>query len=358
MSEAAIRAAFREQATACRKLGSPFTAALCDALAELLHPDQGAVATRVLTWPGDASGRADSLPLRLCGALHGLVLDGSAPDLAAAYRARQVDDRVVLAALSAYERRVLDWLSSPPQTNEVARSAVIIAAARFLSARCPLPIRALELGASAGLNLNFAHYRLMSKGEIRDGTAAPSPREVWLTPDWAGAMPAPGFSVAERRGVDLRPLDPGRDGLRLMAYCWADQDQRLARLRAALAMARSHPPQVDAADAGDWLAAHLSARATDRLTLVFHTVAAQYFPSATLAACEDALCRAGAAATADAPLGHFAMESDGGDGARLTMRLWDGHNHAWDLGRADFHGRWVNWNPRPIRGLGLGQSSG
>ncbi len=63
--------------------------------------------------------------------------------------------------LDDHAETILSWLDSPPQTNEVARSAALIGAARFLSALSPLPLRLLELGASAGLNLNFDRYHLV-----------------------------------------------------------------------------------------------------------------------------------------------------------------------------------------------------
>ncbi|MDP5305736.1 DUF2332 domain-containing protein [Paracoccus spongiarum] len=343
MTQAAIRAAFRGQAEACRSLGSPFTAALCEMLADALWPGGGAVADRVLGWQGDPTGRGDSLPLRLCGALHALVLRETDPALAAAWQARQPDPAVVLAALSRHEAEILAWLDSPPQTNEVARAAAVIGAARFLAARLPLPLRVLELGASAGLNLNFARYYLLP------GPDAPLPADaVRLTPDWSGTLPDAPLRVAETRGVDLRPVDARRDGLRLMAYCWADQTERMQRLRAALAVARAHPPQVDAGDAGVWLAHRLAIAAPGRLTLVFHTIAAQYFPPATRQQVAAALTRAAAVAGPRAPLAHFAMEADGGTGAALRLSLWDGSCEAWDLGRADFHGRWIDWRPRRV----------
>lgn len=52
---------------------------------------------------------------------------------------------------------------------------------------------------------------------------------------------------------------------------------------------------------------------------------------------------AGTTATADTPLAWFGMENDGGThGAALTLRLWPG-DLRFELGRADFHGRWVEW---------------
>ncbi|MBK4215684.1 DUF2332 family protein [Paracoccus caeni] len=355
MSEQAVRDAFRDQARSCRMLGSDYTAALCEALADLLQPDQGAVAARVLNWPGDPRSSADSVPLRLCGALHALVLTDAAPELARAYAARRVDPGLLLAALKDHEATVLRWMDSPPQTNEVARSAAILAAARYLHGLNPLPLRVLELGASAGLNLNFHRYELAPNTEFLESES------VVLRPEWQGDLPEGDPVVDSAEGVDLNPLDPVADALRLRAYCWADQVARLSRLNAALALAQRHPPQVTAGDAAGWLATRLAEKAPGRLTLVTHTIAAQYFPAETLAACEAAMDAAGRAATPQMPVAHFSMESDGGaDGARLTLRLWDGQQRGWYLGRADFHGRWIRWAPVPLTpdevqnaGLGL-----
>lgn len=325
-------AAFAHQARACDALGSALTAQLCRDLPGVLT--DGPVAARIRDWPGDPSTGADSLPLRLCGGLHALVLTGADADLARAYAAGRVEAELLRRVLIRHAAALLPWLDSPPQTNEVARAAALIGAARLLGGLRPLPLRLLELGASAGLNLNFDRYHLGAGGS-----------GVVLNPDWRGEMPQGPVTVASRRGVDLNPLDPDRDGLRLMAYCWADQRDRLARLRAALDLARRDPPVVDRGDAGPWLAAQLSEPAPERLTLVFHTVAAQYFTPATTAACAAALERAGRAARPDAPLAHLRMEADGGEGAGLELTLWDGRRRDWSLGRADFHGRWIAWHP-------------
>lgn len=339
-----VAPAFARQARACARMGSPLTAHLCRVLPAALVGD---VAARVLDWPGDPD--ADALALRLCGALHALVLTGAAPDLARAYAAGAVPAALLARVIRDHHDHVIAWLDSPPQTNEVARSAVLIGAARFLGSLWPLPLRLLELGASAGLNLLFDRYHLGAGGA-----------GVVLRPDWQGTLPEGPVTVASRRGVDLNPLHPAHDGLRLMAYCWADQTDRLARLRAALQLASADPPPVDRDDAGAWLGAQLDQPSAESarewagksggagLTLVYHTVAAQYFPPATQAACDAALARAGAAATPHAPLAHVRMEADGGDGAALDLTLWDGRRRDWSLGRADFHGRWVRWAPRQL----------
>ena len=337
---AAVRAAFQDQARACRDLGSALTARICDTLADKLDPAQGPVAARVLSWPGAVGPSGASVPLRLCGAPHGLVLEGVDPALARAYSAGEAGAPLLLAALDRHAARVMAWLDHAPQTNEVARAAVLIAAARHLAKQAPLPLVALELGASAGLNLNFAHYTL------DPGATADTPGRVVLTPDWRGVLPRAAIHVEAAQGVDLNPLDPQRDGIRLLAYCWPDQTARLLRLRAALALAQIHPPRVQRGDAITFLEQALSRPRPGRLTLIYHTIAWQYFPADLQQRGEAMLDRAGARATPDAPLARLSMEADGGVGAALSLQLWDGSARRWSLGRADFHGRWVSWNPQ------------
>lgn len=195
----AVRAAFFDQARSCRALGSALTAQIMETLGTALQPDQGAVARRVLGWQGDVSSRGASVPLRLAGALHAQVLRGQAPALAAAYARGEAPAALLLDVIAAHEASILQWLDHAPQTNEVGRSAVLIAGARFALAQleAPLPVALYELGASAGLNLNFPYYSIDLEGNSKD--------DPMLTPDWRGAMPPQvPLSAPVRRGVDLK----------------------------------------------------------------------------------------------------------------------------------------------------------
>ena len=80
----AVRQAFRQQAKACASLGSPLMERLMAGLADRLTPGDP-VSDKVLAWRGDPSSKADSVPLRLAGGLHALVLSGQDRALAAAY---------------------------------------------------------------------------------------------------------------------------------------------------------------------------------------------------------------------------------------------------------------------------------
>ena len=342
----AVRAMFRAQADGCAGLGSPLTARVLRLLAQAMQPGD-AVADAVLGWTGDLSRFGDALALRLAGGLHGLVLRGADAGLSQLYaRPGDHDDAsataILLASLRTHPGPLLQWLTSPPQTNEVRRSAALIAASHYLTQRFGLPLHLSELGASAGLNLLFDDYALQI-GEARRG---PDPAVLTLAPDWAGPLPpdAPP-QIVGRAGVDLNPLDPATDRLRLLSYIWADQPDRLDRTRAALnhATTRNAPRLVAQGDAPDWLAMRLTNAPAGCLHLVYHTILRQYLPRPKQAAITALLDHAGAAARADSPLAHLAMEPDTSpDGAALVLRLWPAGETIL-LGRVDFHGRWIKW---------------
>lgn len=334
--------AFRAQGRACARLDSPFMARLMEALAETWDAD-GPLGAEADGWATDLGPGGASLPLRIAGGLHALHLQGIDPALSALFPPAAPGDsdlrHGVAATLERHEDFLLDWMQRPPQTNEIRRSAVVIAAMLLLADRFGLPFRLSELGASGGLNLMADRYALQL-GAHRYG---PGEAAVTLSPDWEGPLPPRAtLRVTDRRGVDLTPLDPTHpeDRLRLLAYLWADQPERLARTRAALQV---HAAPVDAADAGAWLESRLASPAPGALHLVFHTIAWQYFSPETQARARVALDAAGADATANAPLAWLGMEAAGlPQGAALSLRLWPG-DHRLDLGLADFHGRWIRW---------------
>jgi hypothetical protein len=353
----AVRDAFRAMSASCGRMGSPFMQSLLAGLAEDLT-DATPVGAKVLGWPGDPTGMADALPLRLAGGLHALALTGRDSDLAAAYTAagaglparetpmspaealRLTD--AALAALARNEAFLLRWLDSAPQTNEVRRSIALIAAGHWLTARFDLPLVLSELGSSAGLNLLWYRYAL-TVGKMTFGPDDPT---LTLTPDWQGPLPPVARpSIRSRAGVDLNPLDPIEDRLRLLAYLWPDQPDRATRTAQALDLAARLRPEVSRGDAIDWLATRLQTRYPGAVHLVFHTVAWQYFSTAAQERGQRLLAAAGATATPDAPLVHLAMETDDaspGDGAGLTMTLWPG-GQTLAVARVDFHGRWLRW---------------
>ena len=335
---AAVRDAFDYQSKACATLGSPFMEQLMRLCAERDWP-AGAVRDRIFGWQGELGPRGQSVPLRLAGGLHALRLNSNAV-LDPVYPPVVANDDAlwdaVAEVLVAEEPFLMDWLDSAPQTNEVRRSGPLIALGHWLTHRAGLPLRTSELGASGGLNLHWDAFALEIGGRF---FGAPDPA-LTLRPDWTGPLPQSDRPrVVERAGVDLNPLDPAADALRLQAFLWPDQPERLRLTQAAIAASRT---PVDKGDAIDWLAGRMAHR-TGTLHLIYTTVAWQYFPADKQAEGKAMIEAAGASATADTPLAWFGMENDGEmKGAALTLRLWPG-DLTFDMGRADFHGRWIDW---------------
>lgn len=341
-----LRNGLRQQAASCAALGSPFMEQLLLVLADN-WPEGSALARKFAGFTGDIGPAGHSLPLRTAAGLHALVLTGRAAWLAAVFPPHTATDAAlrdaVLVALETHADFMLDWTDSPPQTNEVRRSAVLIAGARVAAAHFDLPLHLSELGASGGLNLMWDHYALDLEG-TRYGPDMPA---LSLSPQWTGTAPllyVP--QIAQRAGVDLNPLDPQHsdDLLRLTAYLWADQPERLALTRAAASVATI---PIEKGDAIEWLAGRLASAPRGHLHLIQHSVAWQYFPAASRAHGTALIEATGAQATAQRPLAWLSMESDGDTtgkkGAAVILRLWPG-DITLELGRADFHGRWVEWS--------------
>ena len=337
---------FAEQAKACDTLGSPFTAGLCRLLAARLDTTTR-FGRRVLEWPGDPYG--DNVALRACGALHALARSGWEPSLSTAYPPNDVSEHTlwvaIADALAHHDAFLADRLDSAPQTNEVARSGLILGAMLHVADRTGLPLEIFEIGASAGLNLGFDQYGY-TLGEGRIWGPADAPLTIDIP--WRGAVPplGAGLRVVGHHGCDLNPLDPGSaaDRERLLSYVWADQAHRLQRVDAALKVAAARHQTVDRADAAAWLEAKLGAPPTPGVARVlFHTIVWQYLPAEVKARIEALLARLGTAATPKTPLARFAFEQDATPGSgRMDLTLWP-TGETLTLGRSDFHGRWAEW---------------
>jgi hypothetical protein len=133
-------------------------------------------------------------------------------------------------------------------------------------------LRCLEIGASAGLNMNWDRYRYdFGQGRRWGDPASP----LRIDTDWDGAAPplVP-VSVAGKLACDQNPIDVAdpESALRLEAYVWADQAERLARLRAAIAIAQAAGNLIDKADAADWVLAHAKPRGGVATVLVHSVV--------------------------------------------------------------------------------------
>ncbi|MEE4383747.1 MAG: DUF2332 domain-containing protein [Pseudomonadales bacterium] len=352
-SRAELLQALSLQAVACERLGSPLTARVLGALGASLE-GEGALAPLLADWRLPPVPSA--LALRLAGALHALVLDGAAPDLARFYPDATAspeapdpgDDRtlrrVVEETLAAHGPVIADFLAQSVQTNEVQRSAVLLPGLLEIARRVRAPLRLLELGASGGLNLLLDrwHYRFGRRGW------GPPDAPLRLAPAWSGPAPpleAP-LAIRSRRGVDLHPLDFRDDAVvrRGLAYLWPDQRERTQRFRIAVAAFRASAVRVEEADVAQWLPSALAERAGEGPTVVQHSIFWQYLPAETRRATEAAIRDAGDRATEEAPVAWLRYEPEAdGRHFELTLDLWPGPGERIRLARAHPHGASVDW---------------
>jgi hypothetical protein len=352
--------AFDRQVGWCSAGASPFSARVLALTRDWLA--RGAEAQPVLQAlvAVHADPLAAATSLRWLGALHHLALRGLQP-WATLWPPATVtaDDTTLTAALAAawrdHEPALRAALARPPQTNEVLRSAALLPGLLHLAATLQRPLHLAEIGASAGLNLWCDRYRHAPRaaegGEAAKAWAwGPADAALVLTTEWRGSGPpveAP-LAIARRAGCDAAPLDlaqPGED-LRLASFVWADQHERLARLRAAIAVVRpllaTHTP-VQAMQAVDFVRAQLAQRHEGEAFVLVHSVVWQYIAAPEQSAITALMHEAGERATAAAPLAWLRFEPPRPD-LRVELRCttWPGGEDRL-LAEAHPHGAWVHW---------------
>lgn len=338
----AIRNAFRQQAAGCRAMNSPFTAEILDTLARTLNHDSRTGA-RILDWPTDPM--IDALKLRIAGGLHALARSGQDTELTALYNSGTGDFTAILTRiLIERDDWLYPWLDSPPQTNEVGRSAALMAGLMIAAKRLDMPLEILELGTSAGLNLNLDRFQYQLGGM----NAGPADAAVRLAPQWQGDAPCGIWpQIAAREGVDRNPLNIVDEMMaeRLLAYCWPDQRERLARLEAAIATAHQYPPKVATGDAADWIEQQLSTPPNKGVArIVMHSVFWQYLPADIQNRIETAIRNSGKTATGEHPVGWLSFEPDPPaiSPMQLRLTLWP-TGESLHLATCHPHGATISW---------------
>lgn len=343
------RAELIRQAGIARRLGSPFVEQVLEAAARQLDAAP-ALASRIDTWSGDIA--ADAVAMRLNAGLHALARCKFLPDLTRLYCDRRGDfDSIIGKALILGEAKLLEWLQWPTQTNEVARCSAFMAALAWATVNDPRPIELLELGASAGLNLNLTRYHHMLGGQSYGDRCS----QLVLAPQWSG-LPPPNadVNIAVTSGVDLRPIDitdPAAQE-RMMAFVWADQDERLARLRTAIAIAQPNRPHVEAASAPSWLADQLArSQEVGVRRVVVHSMVTQYLSDSDRKAIFNTIMRAGTRATPRSPFAWVSLEWTP-DRREVQLRLieWGacGEGKITHLATCHPYGDSITWLETPV----------
>ena len=326
----ALAGRLRWQARGCDVLGSPFYARLLEsATADL---EAGGPVWDVLSG-FETEDRGSAIGLRLLAPVHRKVLAGELAELDRHYPSTGGDGDATAAwpRFREFLEGNVAWmrkeLQRPCQTNEVGRSAALLGGFLEVSHRTRKPLRILELGASAGLNLRWDRYYYQSV----DGSWGDDSSPVQFTNSFEVSPPLNYSSeVVERRGCDLNPIDPTSEegALVLGSFIWADQLARLSLLDGAIEVAAQVPVEVERIGAADFLDRELATPRDDVATVVYHSVFMQYVADPERQRIASALARA--------DVFYLRMEPAY---PLFEVRLDDEL-----LGTSHAHGTWVRWN--------------
>jgi len=335
---------FRIQVHYCRVIGSPL-------YVHLLDQGAGDVLAGGPTWEVLEGHEHDPplsvLPLRFLGAVHRAVLRGEAPELARYYPSAggTVDLERAWPTCRATVDRLREQLrtevEAPVQTNEVARSAALLGGFLLVARDTGLPLKVLEVGASAGLILHWDSYLYRARGSSWGPPDSPVRFDDFLA---SGRFPfGVDAVVAARAGGAAAPLAPRseHDRITLRGFVWPDQLERFEALDDALELACSRPVEVERADAGAWCERQLETCESGVATVLYHSLVLQYLSDETRERMLSAIERRGKAATDDAPFAWLRMEL-GGDEADVRLTRWPGGDERL-VARAHYHGRPLRW---------------
>lgn len=297
--------------------------------------------------------RGQPAPNMLFGAVQYLLLQGVEHPLAAhypilsgpepppgpafpAFRAFCLEHREAVGELIATRRT---------QTQVVRRCTCLLPAFGLVHREAEAPLALIDVGASAGLNLNFDRYacRYLRAGNqvLRWGRSG---ARVELEADLRGpaTMPAPPpeIPVASRDGIDLNPIDLADPDelLWLRALIWPEHVERHAQLVDAAAELKNSPIRLHRGDASRDLP-HLLDRVPAEVALVvYSTIALYQVPREGRRRITEAL----EARSRERPVWRVALEGVHPPSLTLT-RYRGGAGETELLARASPHGWWIEW---------------
>jgi hypothetical protein len=340
----AVAERLQEKARSCRELRAPLFAALLDCASRDVLA--GGVCWRVLEGH-ERDPRGSALPLRFMGSVHRLVLQGRAPELAPycpSVGGHQPPDEATgpfLRVVEAHVAELRKMIADPVQTNEVGRCGALLGGFLVVARQTSLPLRLLEVGASAGLNLRWDRYRYV--GSAASWGCPESP--VVLDWDLRGGKPDVDVSpsVVERRGCDLAPVDPRDEEARwrLLSYVWPHHVARRRVLEHALELAPHLPVEVERETASIWLARQLWPPSPGVATVVFHTIVMQFMTRRERRQVQRTIAEAGRRATPQAPLAWLRMEGNQ-PMKDVLLTMWPGGQER-RIASAGLYGRPVYW---------------
>ena len=330
---------WRDFAEEARRQGSPLYAQLAIAI----DSDESLKALTAGRRPGQPSANL------LLAAVHYLLLKGTVHPLRDCYATLggTASHENVFALfqdfVAAHRDTVRQLIETRiTNTNEVGRAAILRAGFGALAQQESAKLNLIEIGPSAGLNLNWDQYGVRYRqGGAVAAEALPGAELVLdcdLKTDAVPPMVLP--RLGRRLGLELHPVNLLNDDDRtwLRALVWPDQPQRLVRLDAAIALFLQAPAEIRSGDALALLPEALKQVPPDEAVCVYHTIVTYQFSAAMREALESLL------KAARRPVWHLSLEFDGQSGFAVTLAHHQGGLvRSRILGSASAHGAWLAW---------------
>jgi hypothetical protein len=252
------------------------------------------------------------------------------------------------------------------QMNEVARCAQVALGIAATAGPGAEPAGLVDLGTGAGLGLHLDRYRYLVGGRA----SGPGPAALTLACAVRGPRPPPPAvlpPIAGRAGIEASPVDLGDPAARSwLVACAPPEASALARLTAAMAVARRDPARIVAGDVVAELPGVLAGFPPERPVIVVDAYLAVFLPPGQRAELAGILAAAARARPVTwlsldplVPLGPAGRDSvqglplpaalvddyqRGGVFAVLGARTFrDGADRGRLLARAHPSGQWVEW---------------
>lgn len=291
----------------------------------------------------------------LLGAVHLLLLQGTDHPLADHFPsvrpgATPSGDPVALFAdfARAHEAALAPIVENGvTNTNEVGRSATLLPAFAHIAQATGQGLHLVELGPSAGFNLNFDRYGVRY---LRDGTdlfsAGPADAPVQLECELRGGQTPPftdqAVPVLSRRGLELNPVDLNDPAKRLWlkALVWPELTARHHRLDRAIASQLENPVAIFRGDAMKLLGPCIETLPPEGAAVVFHSHVTYQFTAEMRAALDALLLKL----SAQRPIHRISIEFHEG-GYPIRHGVYAGGAVSQTiLGGCDPHGMWLEWS--------------
>ncbi len=232
------------------------------------------------------------------------------------------------------------------QTNEIARCALFFPAFTLIASRVRHESLAMiEVGSSAGLNLNWDHYAYdYGNNKLYGDTRSSILLNCELRGEHPPSLPNGEYEfprVTSRVGIDLHPNDVHDDDamLWLRALVWPEQLGRAERLQKAIALARQFPPHLIAGDALELVPPRLEQIPPSTPVVLFHSFVLNQISSDARAQYYDLLQQH----SAERELFDVAVEPQEWPAPLVLTTLYRGERTAETLASCDSHGRWLEW---------------